>query len=178
MGKQYWDFFPIAPVTILLPKLQDIFSRLILENKELGNGSFLMIQALIAKLFGMLLDPRSYSIRKIQLSESKDEVIFTKIHRIMEKKNGKIGRNELEYELHYSAHYMNQIVKKYTGKTLLEYGRVFSLREAAKLLVSTKMSVADIMASLEFTNRAAFYNAFKNQYGLTPKEYRQRNRVS
>lgn len=170
--KQYWDFYPLMPSNIIVPRLEELFAKLILENKTMEPGSYLMIQGIIAKIFSLMLTPTIYSIRKTRPDSNKNEYLFSSIHRILEEHNGRIHRTELEEMLNYNGHYLNRIVKSCTGMSLLEYGRLFTLKEAARLLVQTSLSISDIMDKLQLTNRTAFYQSFKNQYGVTPNEYR------
>lgn len=170
--KQYWDFYPLMPSNIIVPQLEELFARLILENKKMEAGSYLMIQAIISKIFSLMLNPSIYSIRKTRPDGNKNEYLFTQIHRILEEQNGRIHRTELAEMLNYSDHYLNRIVKSSTGMSLHEYGKIFTLKETARLLVQTNLSISAIMNRLGLTNRTAFYQSFKKQYNVTPNEYR------
>ena len=50
------------------------------------------------------------------------------------------------------------------------------LREASKLLVTSQMTVEEIMSEVGYDNSSFFYHAFSGQYGMSPAEYRKRNR--
>ena len=67
-----------------------------------------------------------------------------------------------------------EIVKKYSGKTLLEYGQDIYLEEARRLLLDTDMSISDIITELGFSNRSHFYRVFRRAFGETPLDYRNR----
>lgn len=175
--KQYWDFYPLMPSEIIVPELEGLFSRLLMENKKMEPGSYLMIQAIVAKIFSRMLNPTIYSIRKTRPDSNQYEYLFSQIHRILEEHKGKVSRVELAEMLNYNAHYLNRIVKSCTGMSLHEYGRIFVMKEAARLLVQTSDSISSIVNKLELTNRTAFYQAFKKQYGVTPNEYRDNART-
>lgn len=175
--KQYWDFYPLMPSDIIVPRLEELFFRLLMENKKIEPGSYLLIQAITAKLFSEMLNPTIYTIRKTKPDFNKNEYLFLRIHRLLEEHNGRIPRTELAEILNYNAHYLNRIVKSCTGMSLHEYGRGFMLKEAARLLVQTSISISSIMNKLEITNRTAFYQALKKQYGVTPNEYRNNART-
>ena len=95
---------------------------------------------------------------------------------ILEERNGRISREELASVLNYDAHYLNRIVNQSIGMSLLEYGRFFLLREAARLLIQTDDNISSVMDQLGVSNRSFFYRIFKEQYGLTPNEYRKQIR--
>jgi len=48
---------------------------------------------------------------------------------------------------------------------------------AAKLLVTTSLTVQEIIFRSGFNNRSHFYREFDKQFGMTPKDYRSSNRV-
>lgn len=68
---------------------------------------------------------------------------------------------------------LNQI-KKYTGMSLLEYGQTIFLKEAEQLLTKTERKISEIIKELGFSNRTYFYRIFKERYGITPNEYRDK----
>ena len=43
------------------------------------------------------------------------------------------------------------------------------------LLQNTEMQVSDIAAQVGYESEGYFYRLFKNQYGVTPLEYRKQN---
>lgn len=48
---------------------------------------------------------------------------------------------------------------------------------AAKLLVTTSLTVQEIIYRSGFNNRSHFYREFDKQYGMTPKDYRNNNKT-
>ena len=53
--------------------------------------------------------------------EVKDALIAEALTHIMKSSHGRCTREELSSQLHYNGEYLNRIIKKYTGKTILEY---------------------------------------------------------
>lgn len=64
-------------------------------------------------------------------------------------------------------------LKDITEKTPSELVRSIRLNHASKLLISTKMTVQEIMFKCGFTNKSYFYREFAKQYNSSPNEYRQ-----
>lgn len=48
--------------------------------------------------------------------------------------------------------------------------------KAVKLLLTTNLSIQEIMYECGFNNRAHFYKEFGKRYAMTPKEYRNQHR--
>lgn len=66
-------------------------------------------------------------------------------------------------------------LKDLTDKTPSEYVRYIRLEHASKLLITTKLTVAEIMFKSGFANKSYFYREFAKQYELSPKDYRNAN---
>lgn len=52
------------------------------------------------------------------------------------------------------------------------------LAYATKLLVTTTLTIQEVMYRCGFTNRSHFYKEFDRRHGMTPKDYRKEHRVS
>lgn len=85
-------------------------------------------------------------------------------------KEGKLS--ELAEELHYDIYWLSRLVKKMTGKTYTELVQTKRLSQAAFLLASTKLPVADIGLAVGYDNLSYFHRIFRIKYGLSPKQYR------
>lgn len=76
-------------------------------------------------------------------------------------------------ELNYNSSYLSQHIKESTGKnfkTLLQEKR---LSISLILLTQTQKSIREIALDVGFSNLNQFYKVFKNQYHMTPAEYRK-----
>ena len=49
------------------------------------------------------------------------------------------------------------------------------LNYAAKLLLTSTMSVKEIIYKVGITNKTYFYNEFANKYNMSPKQYKDSN---
>ena len=174
--KQYWDFMPSSSPAAAVLEFEQIFGIIIRETADRRPGFLPLVSGLIARILSILLDMGQYTMQKFTLPSDKEEYLFLRIQELLTQTNGCISRHDLASQLHYDPDYMNKIVKRRTGMSLLKYGRNFTLKESARLLAYTDMNISDIMRRLGFTNRSHFYTIFKEKYGLTPNEYRQKKR--
>ena len=78
-------------------------------------------------------------------------------------------------QLHLSANYFGDMVKKETGKTALEYIQLKVIELAKEKVLGTGMSISEIAYELGFKYPQHFTRAFKKSTGHTPQEYRQLN---
>lgn len=73
-----------------------------------------------------------------------------------------------------SAKHLAYVIKKTTGKYPSEWLENYVLLEAKKLLRNTDLSIQEISYDLNFSTPSHFGKFFKNQTGVTPKEFRKR----
>lgn len=66
--------------------------------------------------------------------------------------------------------------KEYTGMTIVQYQRKQKLAYAAQLLVSSQYQITEIAEILGFDSFSHFLRIFKEEYNMTPKEYRKSRR--
>lgn len=65
--------------------------------------------------------------------------------------------------------------KKTFGQNVGEYSRRERMKSAAKLLTCTENSVSIIAECVGFRNASRFAEAFRNEFGMNPHEYRKSN---
>lgn len=87
-------------------------------------------------------------------------------------KNGSLS--ELAEMMNYDLYWLSREIKKRTGKTYKELLQAKRMNQAAYLLTSSRIPIADIIESVGYDNTSYFYRKFKERYGVSPKEYRKR----
>ena len=81
---------------------------------------------------------------------------------------------EISGKLERPTYFISRLLKKHTGKNFKELLKEQKLKSAAKLLEETDMSVEDIMENVGYENSSFFYRIFREKYGCSPKEYRNK----
>ena len=84
---------------------------------------------------------------------------------------------ELAGILHCDSAWLSRQIKKLTGKTYKELLQTKRLNQAVYLLNHTKLPAAEISAAVGYDNTSYFHRIFRACYGLTPGEYRRRERA-
>ena len=73
--------------------------------------------------------------------------------------------------------YFGRIFKETVGKSPQEFLMNYRMVKAAELLKLTDLSIGDISNAVGYPNQLHFSRAFKNVYGVSPREWRNKNRV-
>ena len=74
--------------------------------------------------------------------------------------------------------YFGKIFKEALGKTPQEFLLNYRMLKAAELLKLTSLSIGDIGLAVVYANQMHFSRAFKNNYGISPREWRYQNHVN
>lgn len=80
---------------------------------------------------------------------------------------------ELAKLAHYSAGHFHRLVVQRTGKTPMRVVTEMKLHHASNLLRRSGETVATIAYRVGFENQFAFSSAFKRQFGVSPREWRE-----
>lgn len=75
-------------------------------------------------------------------------------------------------ELHLSANYFGDLIKKQTGKTAQEHIRQKTIETAKERMFDYNKSVSEIAYGLGFKYPQHFIRVFRQKVGVTPNEYR------
>ncbi len=171
--KSFLNFTPVYEQTESNDVIHEIFDRLTQLALSPAPGSSHSFRALICQLLAQLSDPQRYSTALINLGTETESRIFSQITELVEQTHGRISRTELTDRLNYSGNYLNRIVRKYSGMNISQYGNYFAMQQASRRLLQSERSISEICAELGFTDRTHFYALFREEFGMTPKEYRQ-----
>lgn len=75
----------------------------------------------------------------------------------------------------YPSYYISRLLKKSTGLNFKELLQKRKLQQAVYLLEHTILSIELIIERIGYENSSYFYRKFREQYGCSPNEYRNRN---
>lgn len=81
-------------------------------------------------------------------------------------------------QLHFSANYFGDLVKKQTGKSAIEYIPLAVIDKVKDQLAGTDKTVSEIAYEIGFQYPHHLSRLFKKITGKTPNEYRMQQRLS
>ena len=79
---------------------------------------------------------------------------------------------EFSQSVHLSSSRLRHLFRADTGQTIAQHRKDVRLREARVLLRTTLLSVKEVMNRVGISNDSHFAHDFKEEYGLSPTQYR------
>ena len=174
--KNYIDFIPVQENDWIVDNMHHLLDAIARTTLSPTIGASHMIKSICFRLFQLLSSSKNYKTTPSQIGTENENHLYNQITEIMEATHGRATRSQLETQLNYSGNYLNDIVKKYTGLNIFNYGMSICLNEAAKLLIHTDKNISEIALSLGFTNRTHFYRLFENRFHMTPSKFRKQHK--
>lgn len=113
-----------------------------------------------------------YLISKEQNGNSK---IIEKVKLYIAENYGKeISLKQIATEFFYSPNHLGLIIKEELGKGFSEYLTEYRMIKASEFLKEPNIRIYEVAEKVYYKNVAAFANRFKELFGVTPKQYKDR----
>lgn len=87
--------------------------------------------------------------------------------------------SDVAREAFMSPNYFSSYFKTKTGEKFIDYLSALRMEAAANILINDEsLSVLDVCNMVGYNHLGYFYKKFKKHYGVTPMEYREKNKKS
>lgn len=105
--------------------------------------------------------------------KSSDEILIEKVNQYIQKHiaDNDLNVGKLAEHIGLSRVHLYRKIKELTGQNAHDYIRNIRLQRAGFLFSQKKLNISEVAYSLGFSNLSHFSNAFKDFYGMSPKEY-------
>jgi AraC-like DNA-binding protein len=97
---------------------------------------------------------------------------------IQERHTRQLTLAQLAQRLHLSESRAGHAVRQACGQSFMEILTHARLSTAAGLLMHTDLSVQEVVHKSGFRNLSHFHRMFKSEFGVTPRQYRQKSEVA
>lgn len=128
----------------------------------------LFLTGKLFELFSILCQPSAWQTRQ-------EEYVLRATDYIKANYDRPISIEGISRMIGIERHYLCRIFSEKTGQTPQEYLNHVRMHRAAEYLSSSKYSVQEAARSVGYTDAFTFSKAFKRQFGLAPRLYRERN---
>lgn len=116
------------------------------------------------------------STRLTQSSKMSDYYIQEAIHYMEQNFQNNISIEEIAEVCGINRSYLGKIFRNSVGRSPQEFLMNYRMVKATELLKLTTRSIADIGNAVGYSNPLHFSRAFKNVYGVSPREWRNENK--
>ena len=137
-------------------------------GKALGGGKIGFRQ--LAPMIGEYRDLKVWSL--ISDRDASMQKTYEQVMEMIHREKGNITLEECSHELNYHPSYIWKILKKKNTTFTLLVNRE-KIACAKQILSSTKLTVAEVAKSLDYSNPQNCIRFFNNYCGMTPGEYRK-----
>ncbi len=163
----------LAKVSVLLMDMQESFKNIfgketLLWEKLIKFDNIFDIRKWFENVLIVIVD---YLIKK---KEGNNRKIIDRILKIIEENYSKTSIQDIANEVYLSPNYISVIFKKEIGQSFTEYMVNFKMEKAKQMLKETSLKVYQIGTMVGYSNISYFCSAFKNFYGVSPSEYREK----
>ena len=147
---------------------------------EINSGDFMaaeLITATLSRFLILLIRGKRRETNPLYPPQIKNEVVLTyQIQQYLYHHACEIRKlTDLEQIFSYNYHYITKCFKKIAGETLGDYHTKCRMNMACKML-NKGVSVTQISEALRYSSIHVFTRSFKNYFGMTPSEYRYRQK--
>lgn len=113
--------------------------------------------------------------KKLKEESGEEHGIAASIIRIIEREyQENLSLDYLAERVHLAPAYVSYMFKQETGETLVKYITDFRMEQAQRMLDERQLKIVQVGQSCGYENQSYFNRLFKNYFGMTPKQYRER----
>lgn len=160
--------FHVADI-VQVQQLMEVMIRIALEGQpDEGEALQCGMKLLITLLTG-------YMNRMETGENSYEQVLLLRVLHYIETRYRDGEMAELCETFGYDMYWLSRAVKRITGKTYKEILQAKRMRRAVYLLENSRMSVAEISLAVGYRNTSYFHRMFREYYGVSPKQYRDKS---
>lgn len=161
----------------------DPFDKVIyLEDFEAERDTFIRMSNIFTSAEGSYLAVLSamFKLVLLKIAETVDDealparMVEALDSYIRENVGDEISNTEIGAIFGYHPFYVSKVLKEAKGITLRQYIIAYRLKAAKRALELTSKSIAEIAEETGFTDASYFTKTFRQSFGMTPKEYRNK----
>ncbi|MFV0361663.1 MAG: helix-turn-helix domain-containing protein [Suipraeoptans sp.] len=138
------------------------------EHSELYQG---FLQVILARTV-----PRYHLIDKENLSEG--DLIYKVVSYMARNYKNKVSLTSMAENLGYSPYALSRVFSGTFHTNFNRYLNRLRLGFAFNLLIHTQLSITDVWLDAGFESQRTFQRVFKQEYGVSPRDYRRTKMVS
>lgn len=157
---------------IILDQIETVYNAD--EKKEFGY-EFVIMSALY-RMFAEMTSHRPAAISPAARKSHSNEAAQRILSFITDHYSEKITLSDIASFASFAESECCRIFKRYTDETIFNYLKDYRLEQSTRLLLTTDQSVSDIAYNCGFQSTSYYIKAFRTQFHMTPRKYREQQR--
>lgn len=154
----------------------EIMMNIVFEHFDRDFGSSDMIDSYLFILFTDLIR-NSHSNTSIQAGNmSRKDAVVIDFLRYIEENYRTCSLAKMGDQFTFHPNHISSLLKKATGKSFMDLLQSERLNKAAVYLSNSDLSIPDIAEEVGYSSPSFFHKKFKEEFSLTPNEYRESKR--
>ncbi len=172
-GQARYLHYNISGIPPMLNLMENLVYSLV-SDSETPQSIFRQTMELL--LSYLVLYPET--LRNRSVPYEKNEMMHRKIISYIEDSYSTASLNELSNQLGFSVQYLSEWIRDHFGQTFKTMLQEKRFTTAERLLMTTDLSVSEIMTAVGYENSSYFHRRFRQRYGITPLAYRNRAKTT
>ena len=149
----------------------DLFSKIYQEFTYRENGYLDMIRAYVVELIIKIFRKMS-AVSHPEMFNRQAQIVDVTLDYLRQNYQKHLSLDDLAAHLNISKYHLSRSFPERIGCGLNAYIHSLRADHAATLLASTQISVTQVGFDSGFESSSTFFRAFKQQYGVSPRQYR------
>lgn len=159
LHRQHWETAGIGQLIDMAAADQNIASVEIMQG---------YIQLILGKILGLM----TFTARSSTGADAMEKLLlFLNTHY-----QEPITRKQIAHAIGYNESYISHLFTDVFHITLTDYLTALRLEDGARFLRETDTPVSQLALSVGFGSIRSFHRAFSQKFGMSPREYRSKNR--
>ena len=156
-------------------QIHDMLENLYIEYLGHAKYSCTFLNSMLVMFWAMLLRFHENDIESILTKNSTGKSV-TEILNYLNCNYQSVTLRDAARHFGYSISHFSTLIRESTGRTFLQIIRDIKLDQACRALRETSLSNLAICELVGYESPEHFMRTFKKAYGMTPGEYRKKNR--
>ena len=110
--------------------------------------------------------------------KSSDQILLEKVLKLIDENisNSELNVEFLSNKIGLSRVHMYRKITQLTNQSTHDFIKTIRMKKAAELFKTKKINISEVAYAVGYSNLSHFSNSFKDFYGISPKEYAEKNK--
>lgn len=157
--------------TVLCSTIEKLYIETMNSFKYAGP----MLQSYFSELWTLLMRHHESDL-ELNIQKKDQNISLADMLIYFQKNYASLTLEEAARHFGFSSPHFSKLVKRFTGQNFVQILHYLKLQNASTVLLETELSMQEICEHIGFDSQSHFSRAFKAEYGLSPTQFRKKNK--